>query len=90
VIHWLLQACGVVGNLAFGFGCIPTAFKTLLAGKSIGTPVSLAWTLSTACLTFYTYMLGTYGLDPFIIFIGIIETFCWLTVLRYHYFPRGM
>lgn len=84
----ILHLLGIIGNLAFGFGCVPVAWKTAVAGRSVGTPVSLAWTLVIACLAFYTYMLGTYGLDPFIAVIAIVETLSWLIVLRYHYAPR--
>lgn len=83
-----LDICGVIGNVGFGVGCLPTAWRTARAGRSIGTPVSLAWTLSIACLTFYIYLLGTYGWSPFIGIIGAVETVSWTTVLWFHYFPR--
>jgi hypothetical protein len=85
----VLNGLGLIGNVAFGIACVPTAYKTVKVGKSIGTPVSLAWTLATACTCFYIYMVGTYGWNPMVWCVGLIETICYIIVLKYHYFPRS-
>ena len=87
MLHLFLTACGLVGNLCFGLGCVPTAYRTLVAGKSVGTPVSLAWLLTSACATFYTYLLGTYGWNWLTGPLGVVETAAWAIVLILHYFP---
>lgn len=88
MIHAFFLACGFIGNALFAFAAWPTAISTIRKGASIGTPVSLAWILFTACCTFYTYILGTKGFDGLVISAAAMETSAWGTVLYYHYFPR--
>jgi hypothetical protein len=85
---WWLWLLGVTGNIAFAYACLPTAWSTWRAGKSIGTPVGLAWNILIACLLFYGYMLGRYGLDPFLLVCSATEIGAYGVVIRYHYFPR--
>lgn len=85
----LLKVFGVIGNILFGVAAWPAAWRTLRAGHSIGTPVSLAWTIELACFTFYAYVLGTYGADPLVVTTFLTETTAWSILLWYHYFPRN-
>lgn len=83
-----LVVLGTLGNVAFAWACLPTAIATVRAGKSIGTPVGLAWNILIACLLFYGYMLLAYGLDPFLLACSCMETVAYGIVIWYHYLPR--
>ena len=84
-----LTICGLIGNALFAIAALPTAFATWKKGASVGTPVSLAWQIFIACLTFYTYLLGTHGFDLIVATNAVVETSSWGTILWFHYRPRG-
>lgn len=88
MMHFLLQLLGLAGTLAFVWGCVPTAWQTWRAGKSIGTPVGLAWNILIACLLFYSYTLITFGFNWIIGGCSFIEVAAYAVVLWYHYFPQ--
>ena len=79
---------GVAGTLAFAWACVPTAWRTFRAGRSIGTPVGLAWNIWIACLLFYGYLIAQYGFDPFLLACTIAEVLSYSVVIWLHYFPR--
>lgn len=85
----LLNLFGLLGNVCFGSACVPTAYNTWKAGKSVGTPASLAWMLAVGCIGAYVYFVGTYGWNSLVVPLGVVETGSWLTVLRYQYFPTA-
>jgi hypothetical protein len=87
--HWLLQLCGVVGNIAFGIGCGPEAYDSIRLGFT-RMPRRFAWILFTACWTFYVYLIGTYGWSWYTGPLGFIETGSYIVVLWYNYFPRPL
>jgi hypothetical protein len=89
MVTTLLKLSGLIGNILFGVAAWPTAWRTLRTGKSVGTPISLAWTIEIACFTFYAYVLGTYGADPMVLSTFFTETTAWTIILWYHYRPRG-
>lgn len=86
-MSYLVSLLGIAGNLAFAVACVPTAWRTWRAGKSIGTPVGLAWNIFVACLLFYSYTAIQYVSDPLVYIGGAVEITCYAVVLWYHYFP---
>lgn len=84
---WII---GMLGTLAFAYACVPTAWATWKAGRSIGTPVILAWNILIACILFYAYFLLAHGLDWLVIICGLIEIAAYGVVIWYHYFPKGI
>lgn len=82
------DALGFIGNVLFGVGCVPSAYKALRDGVST-FPVESAWIIGGACACFYTYLLGTYGASWMTTPIGVIETGSYAIVLWHHYFPRA-
>lgn len=88
LLSLFLNACGVLGNVCFGVGCVPSAWKVWRSGKNTELPAQFAWILWTACTSFYTYLLGTYGWNWLTGPIGLIETGAYSIVLWYQYFPR--
>lgn len=87
-MHFLLKLLGIAGNLLFAYACLPTAWVTWRAGRSIGTPIGLSINIWAACVTFYAYTVGTYGFDPMIWVCGGVEIAAYSVVIFYHYFPR--
>lgn len=85
--HLVVNTFGVIGNLLFGIGCTPSAYKALRDGKS-SFPLESAWIIGGACALFYTYLTATYGASWMTTPIGIVETTSYAIVLWYHYFPR--
>jgi hypothetical protein len=67
---------------------VPTAIQTIRKGKSIGTPIGLAWNIWIACMFFYGYTILAYTQDPLVWVCGVIEIACYSGVIWYHYFPR--
>lgn len=88
-MHWFINALGIIGNVLFGVGVVPPAYRALRAGNTL-FPVDTAWIIGGACLTFYTYLTATYGTSWMTTPIGVIETGAYAILLRYHYFPRPM
>jgi hypothetical protein len=84
----LLQALGVMGGTAFAFAAVPAAIATFRAGKSIGTPMTIAWAIFIGCILLYTYLTGTHGFDWIISGTYGVETASWATILWFHYVPR--
>lgn len=81
---WLL---GILGNIAFAYACVPTAWATFKAGKSVGTPVALAWNILIACVLFYSYVLLQHGMDWLVLTCCLIELGAYGIVIWFHYFP---
>jgi hypothetical protein len=84
----LVYAMGLIGNVGFGAACIPMAWKAYRSGRNEGIPVSAIWMFLIALSNFYGYLTLKHGYDPLVTLIGVVEITSWLTVWRYHYFPR--
>jgi hypothetical protein len=84
-----LQILGSAGNIAFAWACVPTAWRTLRAGKSIGTPIGLAWNIWIACALFYAYTFLSYRGDILVWIGGAVEITAHSLVIWLHYFPRN-
>lgn len=84
----MIQLLGIAGNIAFGWACIPTAWATMKAGHSIGTPIGLAWNIFLACCLFYGYTLLQYTYDPILWICGLVEITSYGIVIWFHYRPR--
>jgi len=83
----LLDALGLIGGSLFGAACLPMAYQAIRNGNAKGIPTGSIWLFTSACITFFGYLFLSFGFQlPFV--IGIIETSCWLTVMKYRYFPR--
>ena len=85
--HSFLVLCGIVGNVAFGYGSVQVAWTALRDGKS---PVDKAttWTYSIACDTFGAFLIGTYGFN-WLFAVLIVEAVAWGIVMWYAYRPRA-
>lgn len=81
-----ISLCGIVGNLGFGFGCLSVAVRTVRNGNANDMPWQTAGLFLCANASFYTYLLGTYGADPFFFMLGFVETGSWALVVAYKIF----
>lgn len=83
----MLELLGLVAGACFA-GCgIPTMFKTIKLGKSIGTPIDIAWLIFIGGITMYTYLYLKFGFDWVLAFNYTIEIISWGVIVKYHYFP---
>ena len=84
----LLQIVGLTGGFCFAYCGVPAAWATWRAGRSIGTPVSVAWMITAGGVLMYTYLTALHGFDPVLAINYSVETLSWATIVKYHYFPR--
>lgn len=85
----MIKLLGILGGLCFSYCGIPTAYLTHRAGKSIGTPVSVAWMIFLGALFMYGYLLGSYGFDLILTANYLIEAASWGLIVYFHYRPRN-
>lgn len=85
----LLSAIGLLGGACFAYCGVPAAWKTARAGRSIGTPVSVAWMIVAGGVLMYLYLTALHGFDPILTFNYAVEVGSWATVVKYHYWPRS-
>jgi hypothetical protein len=78
---------GIIGGCAFAFAAVPAALATWRAGKSIGTPPSIAWAILVGCICLYSYLTEAHGFDPVLAFTYGVEIASWAVILLFHYFP---
>jgi hypothetical protein len=84
----LLKTIGLIGGFCFAYAALPASIATCKAGKSIGTPLSLAWLVLLGTIFMYIYLTVSHGLDWVITVNYAAEAITWLIILWYHYFPR--
>jgi hypothetical protein len=84
-----LKIIGIIGGAAFAFAAVPAAITTIKAGKTIGTPITIAWAIFTGCILLYTYLTGSHGFDLIVTGTYGIETASWATIIWFHYWPRA-
>jgi len=84
----MLKLLGLVGGFFFAACGVPAAFATVRAGRSVGTPISVASMILAGAICMYLYLLLTYGFDWVLAINYAVETASWGTIVAYHYFPR--
>ena len=67
---------------------VPAAYKTIRAGKSLGTPISIAWMIFLGSIFMYSYLTLTYGFDIIITLNYSIEAVSWGILVLYHYLTK--
>ena len=85
----IIPLLGILGALAFCFAAIPTAFATVRAGRSIGTPLSVITAILFGNILMYAYLFLQYGFNPILTFSYGIELLSWGVLLKFHIFPRA-
>lgn len=85
----LTNATGLIGGLFFAFAAVPTALATIKAGRSVGTPASIAWQITCGCILLYCYLTAKNGFDPILTLTYGVETASWVSILWFHYFPKS-
>ena len=80
-----VKMVGIIGGCLFAYCGVPTAYMTIKAGKSIGTPVTIAWSIAVGALCMYSYLYLTYGFDLLLAINYSIEFGSWAAIVFYHY-----
>ena len=81
------QICWVIGVVLLAMAAAPTAYKTVKARKSIGTPVSIGLLIAGLLFT-YVYITATFGFDWIISFNFLLEGGSWFIIVKYHFLPK--
>lgn len=84
----ITKILGLLGGFCFGYCGCPAAYATVRSGKSVGTPISIAWMIFLGSIFMYSYLFRTYGFDWVLTFNYSIEAVSWGFIVYYHYFPR--
>lgn len=79
---------GLLAGFCFAYCGVPAAWATIKAGRSIGTPVSIAWMIVLGTISMYTYLTVLHGFDPILTLNYSVEGLSWGTIVWYHYRPR--
>jgi len=85
----ITKLLGVLGGFCFGYCGVPAAYQTFKAGKSVGTPVSIAWMIFLGAIFMYSYLFLNYGFDLILTINYLVEALSWGLIVYYHYFPRN-
>lgn len=84
----IIEIIGLLGGICFAICGVPVAYQTYKAGRSVGTPMTIAWFILAGTALMYTYLLATYGFDWIIAFSYWTEFLSWALIVWYHYCPR--
>ena len=83
----IYELIGLLGGALFAVGCVPMAYRTWLAGHTLGTPIETQWLLFWGCVLYSVYLFGAFGMQlPF--WFLIIEVVSWGVALWYYYWPK--
>lgn len=81
----MIELLGLIGGACFAYAAVPSAIKTVRAGRSQGTPIDLAWMILAGTVFLYVYLYYRYGFDPILTANYGIEFISWLIIVVYHY-----
>lgn len=84
----MMSVIGLVGGLAFAFAAVPAAVATVKAGRSLGTPISIAWAILIGCVCLYAYLTSAHGFDLILSATYGVETASWSAIIWMHYMPK--
>lgn len=83
----IIEILGFIGGVLFACACIPMAWKSFKQKHSRDVPVFSMWLFLFACIFYFGWLFVEFGFHISFM-IGVIETICWLIVIRYKYFPH--
>jgi len=81
----MTELLGIIGTLLLVSSGIPTAYRTYKAGKSIGTPISIAWMVVLGLKFMFAYLYFQYGFNLLIAGSYLIQILSWEVIIYYHY-----
>jgi hypothetical protein len=84
----MVSIVGLLGGLCFAYCGVPTAWRTIRAGCSQGTPASVAWMIFLGGILMFAYLAASYGFDRLLAANYAVETASWGVVVWFHHFPR--
>lgn len=84
----ITKLLGILGGIFFAYCGVPASYATVKAGKSIGTPVSIAWMICLGAILMYLYLYRSYGFDLILTVNYLVEAGSWGTIVYYHYFGK--
>lgn len=84
----MIRLLGILGGICFALAGLPAAYQSFKAGKSVGTPVTIAWLTMLGTIFMYLYLLASYGFDPILTVNYTTGAVSWGIIVYYHYFPK--
>lgn len=86
----MLDLLGFLGGICFACAGVPTAVGCYTSGKNVSIPVFMCWLMISGLILTYTYFCCLYGFNLVFTINFSIEFLCWVTILRFHFFPRKL
>jgi hypothetical protein len=84
----MINILALIGGFCFAYCGVLPAIATAKAGKSVGTPVAIAWMIVVGAVAMYFYLLAEYGFNFLLTINYFVEAASWAVIVFYHYFPR--
>jgi hypothetical protein len=82
----LTSILGLVGNALFIYSAAPELYRTIRAGKALGTPMDLILTICLGMITMWIYTFLKNGFDLILALNYGIQAFVWFILLYYRLF----
>lgn len=81
----MLCLIGLLGGFCFAYCGVPVAYQTVKTGRSLGTPISIAWMISLGCVFLYSYLTIKNGFDLILTLNYSVEFISWMIIVLYYY-----
>lgn len=84
-----LELFGLCAGACFGYAAVPAAYRTVRAGKHLGTPLDIIVTIFTGTVLMYTYLTLSHGFDWVLAVNYSVEALSWGVLLWYRLLRRS-
>jgi hypothetical protein len=79
----MLQLAGLLGGAMFAYAAVPAAFRTIRAGRHLGTPLDIIAAIFLGTVTMFAYLTAAHGFDWVLAVNYSIEALSWGVLLWY-------
>ena len=79
----LVNIIGLIGGFFFAYCGVPQAYKTIMAKKHLGTPISISASITIGTIFMYLYLYLAHGFDMIITINYSVELVSWAILLYY-------
>ncbi|GAC1590833.1 MAG: hypothetical protein NVS3B25_09650 [Hymenobacter sp.] len=85
----MIETVGLLGGAFFAYAAVPSAVRTVRAGRSLGTPLDLCLSILIGLGLLYAYLTVVRGFDWVLTLTYSVEATAWLVLLFYRLFRRS-
>lgn len=83
-----LEIFGLFAGACFGYAAVPAAWRTVRAGKHLGTPLDIILAIFGGTILMYAYLTAAHGFDWVLTTNYSVEAASWGVLLFYRLFRR--